>query len=100
MSCVSQEYPGPRSFDCSAKTGPRRRFLHRFRMTRANRYIVPGFPDHLTQRCHNRKFLLRYACDRQRYRIRLREALLDYRVALLTYNYNITRKPLMASGLS
>lgn len=58
-------------------------------MPRANRYIVPGFTYHLTHRCHNREFLLKFAMDRQRYRIRLREALLDNSVDLLTYN--ITR---------
>jgi len=46
-------------------------------MPRANRYIVPGFAYHLTHRCHNRKFLLKFALDRQRYRIRLRQALVD-----------------------
>jgi putative transposase len=58
-------------------------------MPRANRYIVPGYAYHLTHRCHNREFLLKFATDRQRYRTRLREALIECRVALLTYN--ITR---------
>ncbi len=58
-------------------------------MPRANRYIVPGFAYHLTHRCHNREFLFKFAVDRQRYRMRLREALLESNVALLTYN--ITR---------
>jgi hypothetical protein len=33
-------------------------------MPRANRYFVPGFAYHLTHRCHNRQFLMRFAEDR------------------------------------
>lgn len=29
-------------------------------MPRANRYIKPGYVYHMTHRCHNRKFLLRF----------------------------------------
>jgi putative transposase len=65
-------------------------------MPRANRYIVPGFAYHLTHRCHNREFLLKFAMDRQRYRIRLREALLDGSVSLLTYNITHNHVHLLA----
>jgi putative transposase len=65
-------------------------------MPRANRYIIPGFAYHLTHRCHDRKFLLKFAMDRQRYRIRLREALLDCNVALLTYNITHNHVHLLA----
>ncbi len=58
-------------------------------MPRANRHILPGLSYHLTQRCHDRKFLLKFAQDRNGYRRRLREALLDCHVSLLSYN--ITR---------
>jgi putative transposase len=61
-------------------------------MPRANRYIVPGFDYHLTHRCHDRQFLLKFALDRHLYRIRLRQALLDCRVALLTYNITHNRR--------
>jgi putative transposase len=57
-----------------------------FTHAKGSRYIVPGFAYHLTHRCHNRKFLLKFALDRQRYRIRLRQALLDSSAALLSYN--------------
>ena len=39
------------------------------RIPRANRYFLPGLTYHLTHRCHNRKFLLRFACDRNAYRL-------------------------------
>ncbi|MCL4176390.1 MAG: transposase [Verrucomicrobia bacterium] len=65
-------------------------------MPRANRYIVPGFAYHLTHRCHNREFLFKFAVDRQRYRIRLREALLESNVALLTYNITHNHVHLLA----
>jgi putative transposase len=68
-------------------------------MPRANRYIVPGFAYHLTHRCHDRKFLLKFAIDRQRYRLRLREALLDCGVALLTYNITRNHVHLLAFAL-
>ena len=55
-------------------------------MPRANRYIVPGNIYHLTHRCHDRKFLLKFARDRDGYRRRLRQAALEFEVSLLTYN--------------
>lgn len=54
-------------------------------MPRANRYILPGRTYHLTHRCHNRAFLLRFARDRDEYRRRLRGAVLDFGVSMLTY---------------
>lgn len=40
---------------------------------------------HLTHRCHNRAFLLRFAQDRNAYRAKLREHLARYDVGLLDY---------------
>ncbi len=54
-------------------------------MPRANRYILPGHIYHLTHRCHDRHFLLRFVKDRDQYRRRLREAVLDSEASLLTY---------------
>ena len=54
-------------------------------MPRANRYFVPGHVYHLTHRCHNRQFLLRFARDRDRYRQMLKEALVRFDLALLDY---------------
>jgi putative transposase len=60
-------------------------------MPRANRYVVAGCIYHLTHRCHDRKFLFRFAKDRNGYRRRLREAVLGTQICLLTYI--ITRNP-------
>ena len=56
------------------------------RVPRANRYIVPGNSYHLTHRCHDRSFLLKFACDRHGYRQRLREAVTQVGLPLLDYN--------------
>jgi len=39
----------------------------------------------VTHRCHNRDFLLKFACDRDGYRAKLREYLAEFAVALLDY---------------
>ena len=54
-------------------------------MPRANRYIQPGCLYHLTHRCHDRRFLFRFARDRDEYRKRLRGSLKQSRVSLLAY---------------
>ena len=36
-------------------------------MPRANRYFLPGYVWHITHRCRQRKFLLKFARDRRRY---------------------------------
>ena len=55
-------------------------------MPKANRYIVPGNIYHLTQRCHDCTFRFRLARDRNGYRARLREAVLETGLSLLTSN--------------
>ena len=45
--------------------------------------MLPGFVYHLTHRCHDRQFLLRFARDRNQYRYRLRQAVLRSEVSLL-----------------
>ncbi len=57
-------------------------------MPRANRYIVAGHVYHITHRCHDRQFLLRFAKDRHTYRRRLLMAARPLNVCLL--NYTIT----------
>jgi putative transposase len=52
---------------------------------RANRYILPGHIYHLTHRCHDRSFLLKFARDRNGYRRRLLETIRKHRFSLLTY---------------
>ena len=54
-------------------------------MARANRLRVDGGVFHLTHRCHNRAFLLKFARDREAYRALLREHLQQFDVALLDY---------------
>ena len=36
-------------------------------MPRANRYFIPGYVWHITHRCHQREFLLKFERDRRRY---------------------------------
>lgn len=57
-------------------------------MPRANRYWVDGAAYHLTHRCHDRAYLLRFARDRDAYRSLLRDELRSSTVFLL--NYTIT----------
>jgi REP-associated tyrosine transposase len=52
---------------------------------RSNRYILPGHVYHLTHRCHDRQFLLRFAVHRNAYRERLRQAMLELELSLLDY---------------
>ena len=54
-------------------------------MPRANRHIQPGHAYHVTHRCHDRAFLLRFARDRQAYRAWLQAGLERFDVRLLTY---------------
>ena len=48
--------------------------------------MLPGCVYHLTHRCHNRSFLFRFARDRTEYRRRLRQAVKQFDVSLLTYS--------------
>ena len=57
-------------------------------MPRASRYLMAGYTYHLTQRCHNRDFLLRFAKDRDAYREWLRVGVKRYGVAI--YGFSIT----------
>ena len=54
-------------------------------MPRAHRLQVEGGIFHLTHRCHNRAFLLKFARDRDRYRAGMREALQQFDMSLLDY---------------
>ena len=62
---------------------------NRGNMPRAIRYMLPGEIYHLTHRCHNKEFLLRFACDRTEYCKRLRQGIHDFRIAL--FNYSVTK---------
>ena len=54
-------------------------------MPRANRHIQAGHTYHITYRCHDRSFLLRFARDRQAYRAWLIDGLKSWNVRLMTY---------------
>src|SRR5262245_37865437 len=65
-------------------------------MPRANRYILPGYIYHLTHRCHDRQFLLKFAKDRNGYRRRLRQAVQKHELSLLSYNLTSNHVHLIA----
>ena len=67
-------------------------------MPRANRYFVPGQVYHLTHRCHNRQFLLKFARDRHAYRMKLREGIAQYEISLLDYSVTSNHVHLMAGA--
>ena len=54
-------------------------------MPRANRYFLPGLVWHLTHRCHQRSFLLKFARDRSRYLHWLFEARKRFGLCVLDY---------------
>ena len=67
-------------------------------MPRANRYTLTGRVCHITHRCHDRAFLLRFARDRDAYRARLREALKAFGVHLLSYAVTSNHVHLLTFG--
>jgi len=54
-------------------------------MPRANRYFLPHYIWHITHRCHQRKFLFRFARDRRRYLHWLFEARKRFGLCVLDY---------------
>ncbi len=54
-------------------------------MPRANRYFVPGRIWHITHRCHERTFLLKFVRDRRRYLRWLFEAKKRFGLCILDY---------------
>ena len=54
-------------------------------MPRANRYHLPGHVWHLTHRCHEREFLLKFTRDRDRYRHWLFEARKRFGLCVLDF---------------
>jgi putative transposase len=57
-------------------------------MPRANRHFLPGHVWHITHRCHQKAFLLKFARDRERYLRWLFEA--KKRFGLCVLNYTVT----------
>ncbi len=54
-------------------------------MPRSNRYILSGRIYHITHRCHNRDWLLKFGKDRDAYRKRLRDGVSRFKVSILGY---------------
>ena len=54
-------------------------------MPRANRIFLPGYVWHITHRCHQREFLLKFSEDRRRWRHWLFEATKRYGLRVLNY---------------
>lgn len=54
-------------------------------MPRANRIFCPGHVWHITHRCHQRQFLLKFVRDRRRWRYWLFEARKRYGLSVLNY---------------
>ena len=54
-------------------------------MPRANRHFLPGYVCHITHRCHQRKFLLKFARDRRRYLHWVFEAKKRFGLCVLDY---------------
>jgi len=65
-------------------------------MPRANRYILPKQLYHITHRCHDRSYLLRFSKDRDIYRDWLREGSHRYNVPILGYCLTSTHIHLIA----
>ena len=61
-------------------------------MPRANRYFLPGYVWHITQRWHQKKFLLKFARDRRRYPYWVFEAKKRYGLSVL--DYRVTSNPI------
>ena len=57
-------------------------------MARANRHYIPGYVWHITHRCHQKEFLLKFARDRRRWIDWLFEA--KKRFGLSVLNYMVT----------
>jgi putative transposase len=54
-------------------------------MPRANRYFLPGHIWHITHRCHQKQFLLKFARDRRRYLYWVFEARKRFGLCVLDY---------------
>lgn len=54
-------------------------------MPRAHRFYLPGHAWHITHRCHQQDFLLKFARDRQRWRYWLFQAKKRYGLCVLNY---------------
>jgi putative transposase len=63
---------------------------------RANRHYLPGYVWHLTHRCHERKFLLKFGRDRRAWIDWLYEARTRYGLCVLNYTATSNHSHLLA----
>jgi len=73
-------------------------------MPRGKRYIVSGYTYHVTHRCHDRAFLLKFRKHRSLYREMLRQRLGHYRLSVFSYcitsnHVHLLLRPEPADGL-
>jgi putative transposase len=73
-------------------------------MPRGKRYIVPGYTYHVTHRCHNRAFLLKFRKHRTLYRELLRQRLRQFDLSVFSYcitsnHVHLLMRPDPADGL-
>jgi len=54
-------------------------------MTRANKYYIPDSTWHITHRCHNKDFLLKFVKDKKRWLYWLHEANKRFKISILNY---------------
>ncbi|MBD3418498.1 MAG: transposase [Chitinivibrionales bacterium] len=54
-------------------------------MPRAKRFFLPGFIYHITHRCHNRQYLLKYAYEKRRWMTWLSASIEKYDLSVLGY---------------
>jgi len=66
-------------------------------MPRANRHYLPGYVWHITHRCHQKDFLLKFSQDRKRYLQWLFEAKKRYGLSILNYSITSNHIHLMVS---
>lgn len=67
-------------------------------MPRENRYFIPGYVLHITHRCHQREFLLRFGRDRQVWLRWLFEAKKRYNLEVLNFTITSNHVHLLANG--
>lgn len=67
-------------------------------MPRANRHFLPGQFWHITHRCHEKAFLLKFARDRRRYRHWLFEARKRFGLCILNYVVTSNHIHLLVKG--
>ena len=69
-------------------------------MPRANRFHIPNLAWHITHRCHDRKFLLRFEQDRARWRYWLFQARRRYGLCVLNFMATSNHIHLLVMGAS